>query len=76
VIHEVDNPCKNGGGPLEFADVVCLLHRRYIKLSTAQRATCTFENVQWKVDEGPEGLYTDLTQAGDRMIEAPLQFML
>ncbi|KAJ7272186.1 hypothetical protein C8J57DRAFT_1507036 [Mycena rebaudengoi] len=36
-VHEVDNPRKNGGRDLEFADVVCLLHRRYVKSSTAQQ---------------------------------------
>ncbi|KAJ7222699.1 hypothetical protein C8J57DRAFT_1536260 [Mycena rebaudengoi] len=65
-VHKVDNPRKNGGISPEFADVS----------STAQRATRTFEDVKWKADEGPEGLYTDLTQTGDRMIEPPSQFTL
>ncbi|KAJ7281694.1 hypothetical protein C8J57DRAFT_1056801, partial [Mycena rebaudengoi] len=44
-VREVDNPRKTGGLAVEFADVVCMLHRRYVKSSTAQRATREFERV-------------------------------
>ncbi|KAJ7220408.1 hypothetical protein C8J57DRAFT_1536889 [Mycena rebaudengoi] len=59
-VHEVDNPRKNGGGHVG-------IHRH---------TTRDFENIKWSLEDGPEGLYTDLTQAGDRMIETPSQFTL
>ncbi|KAJ6480643.1 hypothetical protein DFH09DRAFT_828631, partial [Mycena vulgaris] len=44
-VTEMDNPRISSERPLEFADVICALHRRYIKSSTAQRATRKFESV-------------------------------
>ncbi|KAJ7669210.1 hypothetical protein DFH06DRAFT_936714, partial [Mycena polygramma] len=44
-VTEVDNPRTPGEYSLKFADVICALHRRYIKSSSAQQATRAFENV-------------------------------
>ncbi|KAJ7017495.1 hypothetical protein C8F04DRAFT_1200378, partial [Mycena alexandri] len=63
---------ENGGGTPEFADVICALHRRFIKSSSAQRATRAYNAVRWKPDSGPEALYSDLKEAGDRMVDTPV----
>ncbi|KAJ6570209.1 hypothetical protein DFH09DRAFT_1080352 [Mycena vulgaris] len=75
-VTEMDNPRISSERPLEFADVICALHRRYIKSSTAQRATREFESVVWDASIGPEGLYSALITRGQRMVEMPSQFVL
>ncbi|KAJ7018849.1 hypothetical protein C8F04DRAFT_976558 [Mycena alexandri] len=67
---------ENGGEQPEFADLVCSMHRRFIKSSSAQRATRAFNQVKWVADKGPEQLYTDLKEAGQRMVEAPAPFVM
>ncbi|KAJ7721082.1 hypothetical protein DFH07DRAFT_760625, partial [Mycena maculata] len=44
-VTEVDNPRLGGYLDLDFADVMCALHRRYVKSTTAQRATREFNTV-------------------------------
>ncbi|KAJ7429998.1 hypothetical protein B0H11DRAFT_2264478 [Mycena galericulata] len=75
-ITEIDNPRLSGEIDLEFADVICAMHRRYVKSATAQRATRDFETVTWDSDKGPEGLYSELITRGQRMVEMPSQFVL
>ncbi|KAJ7917861.1 hypothetical protein B0H13DRAFT_1869900 [Mycena leptocephala] len=73
---EVDNPRYLGQYDLDFAGVLCALHRRYIKSSSAQRATCAFENVSWDANKGPEKFMSDLLTKGQAMIEMPSQFVM
>ncbi|KAJ7713019.1 hypothetical protein DFH07DRAFT_974827 [Mycena maculata] len=75
-VTEVDNPRLGGYLDLDFADVMCALHRRYVKSATAQRATREFDTVAWDAEEGPEGLYSALISQGQRMVEMPLNFVL
>ncbi|KAJ7608308.1 hypothetical protein DFH06DRAFT_1149041 [Mycena polygramma] len=42
--------------------------------SSAQRATRAFESVAWNPLLGPEKLYSDLKECGERMVEAPSLF--
>ncbi|KAJ7116135.1 hypothetical protein C8R43DRAFT_960988 [Mycena crocata] len=44
---------NNGALPL-FADLMCAMHKRFVKLSSAQRATRAFDAVCWKPEAGPE----------------------
>ncbi|KAJ7075392.1 hypothetical protein B0H15DRAFT_761747, partial [Mycena belliarum] len=44
-ITEIDNPRSPGSYSLDFAGVICALHRRYVKSSSAQRAYRAFESV-------------------------------
>ncbi|KAJ6477094.1 hypothetical protein C8R47DRAFT_950571, partial [Mycena vitilis] len=44
-VTEIDNPRTPGEYSMDFADVICALHKRYVKSSSAQRATRAFENV-------------------------------
>ncbi|KAJ7199514.1 hypothetical protein B0H12DRAFT_1081391 [Mycena haematopus] len=62
---------ENGGDSPEFAEVICSLHCRFVKSSTAQRATRAFDNVRWNAESGPEQLFTDLLDKGRLMVEAP-----
>ncbi|KAJ7204888.1 hypothetical protein B0H12DRAFT_1243566 [Mycena haematopus] len=67
---------ENGGESPEFAEVICVLHRRFVKSSTAQRATRAFDSVKWDAASGPEQLYTDLIEKGRLMVEAPSSLTL
>ncbi|KAJ7982890.1 hypothetical protein DFH06DRAFT_1318361 [Mycena polygramma] len=66
---------ENGGDLPEFADIICAMHRRFIKSSSAQRATRAFESVTWDPVKGPEQLYSDLKDCGERMVEEPAPFV-
>ncbi|KAJ7145018.1 hypothetical protein C8R46DRAFT_1232351 [Mycena filopes] len=67
---------ENDGGVPEFADLICAMHRRFIKSSSAQRATRAFNQVKWEAELGPEQVYADLKEAGQRMVEMPAPFAL
>ncbi|KAK7035666.1 hypothetical protein R3P38DRAFT_2518397, partial [Favolaschia claudopus] len=67
---------ENDGASPEFADLICALHQRFVKSSTAQRATRAFDTVKYDASKGPEQLYTDLIDRGRRMVEPPSQLTL
>ncbi|KAJ7708590.1 hypothetical protein B0H16DRAFT_1746156 [Mycena metata] len=73
---EIDNPRVHGGNPLHFSDVICAMHGRYVKSSSAQRATRAFENVSYRPDKGLEKFASDLIAKGGAMIEIPSEFTL
>ncbi|KAJ7756103.1 hypothetical protein DFH07DRAFT_959243 [Mycena maculata] len=75
-VTEIDNPRALSDAPLQFADVICVLHRRYVKSSSAQRATRAFESVAWNTEKGPEKLMSDLIQHGQQMVDMPAPFVL
>ncbi|KAJ7163391.1 hypothetical protein C8R43DRAFT_1123005 [Mycena crocata] len=66
---------NNGALPL-FADLMCAMHKRFVKLSSAQRAMRAFDAVCWKPEEGPEKLYSDLMDRSRRMTEMPSDFAI
>ncbi|KAJ7760355.1 hypothetical protein B0H16DRAFT_1719862 [Mycena metata] len=67
---------ENAGDLPEFADIICAMHRRFVKSSSAQRATRAFNQVKWNAELGPEQLYTDLKDAGQRMVGMPALFVM
>ncbi|KAJ6489349.1 hypothetical protein C8R47DRAFT_1215696 [Mycena vitilis] len=73
---EIDNPRVPGHGQLDFADILCALHRRYVKSSSAQRATRAFEGVRWDSTTGPEKLMSELLLKGQAMVEMPSPFLI
>ncbi|KAK7016265.1 hypothetical protein R3P38DRAFT_3203088 [Favolaschia claudopus] len=62
---------ENNGAAPEFAEIMCALHQRFIKSSTAQHATRAFDAVKYDSAKGPEQLYTDLLDKGRKMVETP-----
>ncbi|KAJ7684897.1 hypothetical protein DFH06DRAFT_1118551 [Mycena polygramma] len=71
-VSEVNEYSKiHRGETPEFADVLCALYQRFVKSSSAQRATRAFDNVQYDPKRGPEKLHTDLTDKARQMVEAP-----
>ncbi|KAJ6514542.1 hypothetical protein DFH09DRAFT_1333029 [Mycena vulgaris] len=67
---------ENEGETPLFAEVICAMHRRFVKSSSAQRATRAFDSVTWSANSGPEKLYSDLKERGQHMIEAPDAFTM
>ncbi|KAJ7484148.1 hypothetical protein FB451DRAFT_1392721 [Mycena latifolia] len=66
---------NNGDAPM-FADIICAMHRCFVKSSTAQRATRAFDAVAWIASAGPEQLYSDLLDKGRRMVHMPDEFVI
>ncbi|KAJ6480644.1 hypothetical protein DFH09DRAFT_950978, partial [Mycena vulgaris] len=62
---------EHDGQPPEFSEVICVLHRRFVKSSSAQRATRAFDSITWDAALGPEKLYSDLKEHGQRMVKMP-----
>ncbi|KAJ7086049.1 hypothetical protein B0H15DRAFT_801694 [Mycena belliarum] len=67
---------ENDGDSPAFADVICAMHRRFVKSSTAQRATRAFDAIKWDPAAGPEQLYSELLDKGRRMIRTPDEFVM
>ncbi|KAJ7652588.1 hypothetical protein B0H17DRAFT_1147332 [Mycena rosella] len=75
-ITKVDNLCNPSSYAMNFASIICTLHQQYIKSSSAQHTTRTFESVAWDMSTGPEKLMSDLVKHGQAMAEMPSQFIL
>ncbi|KAJ7665830.1 hypothetical protein DFH06DRAFT_1127034 [Mycena polygramma] len=73
---EVDNPRTPGLFQSDFAGIVCALHRRFVKSSSAQRATRAFEAVRYDPSTGPEKLASELITKGQAMVEMPSDFTI
>ncbi|KAJ6517366.1 hypothetical protein C8R47DRAFT_1063055 [Mycena vitilis] len=73
---EVDNPRYPGRNQLDFTEIICALHRRYVKSASAQRATRAFEAVRYDPTTGPEKFMSDMVLRGQAMVEMPSDFLL
>ncbi|KAJ7625122.1 hypothetical protein DFH06DRAFT_1142425 [Mycena polygramma] len=73
---EVDNPRYPGRNQLDFTEIICALHRRYVKSASAQRATRAFEAVRYDPATGPEKFMSNMILRGQAMVEMPSDFLL
>ncbi|KAJ7462270.1 hypothetical protein B0H11DRAFT_1923289 [Mycena galericulata] len=62
--------------PHNFTSIVCAMHRRFVTLATAQKASRDFDAVRYKSDEGPMKLMDNLITASRRLREPMPDFMI
>ncbi|KAK7017641.1 hypothetical protein R3P38DRAFT_2540176, partial [Favolaschia claudopus] len=62
--------------PYDFVSIVCALHRRFITVATAQKASQAFDLVRYKAEEGPSRLIDNLITASRNMREPVGEFVI
>lgn len=71
---EIDNPARHYDPALRFQDVICLMHRRFVRTATANGAIVKYHAVRYAASDGVEGLFYKLDRAAEHMIERPSDY--
>src|ERR1700683_4713171 len=70
----VDNPDKLLLEPMKFVDAICAMHRRFVRIATANNAVTQYDKVEYSDTEGVEGFYYKLDKMASRMVERPSDY--
>ncbi|KZP26694.1 hypothetical protein FIBSPDRAFT_949270 [Athelia psychrophila] len=71
---EINNPTRHYDPTLRIQDVICLMHKQFVRTVTANSAVVRYHTVRYAVIDGIEGLFYKLDRAAEHMIERPSDY--